>query len=149
MNHVFSRVIAYCGYNIIYMNIIIYLRDYLFMHARSVRKEFMKNEKSSVHPTLYKKKAHFIGINIQKCAISTATKNASQTTKPHFKGDKAALYQRQSATLPVTKCHFARGNVLFSLQFTVYSLQIKKIKTQRFFDKRSVALQSGIQSFLF
>ena len=102
MNHIFSRVIAYCGYNIIYMNIIIYLRDCLFMHARSVRKEFMKNEKSSVHPTLYKKKAHSIEINIQKCAISTETENASQTTKRHFTNDKTALYQRQNGTLYIS-----------------------------------------------
>jgi len=97
------------------MFIIIYLRDYLFMHARSVRKEFMKNEKSSVHPTLYKKKAHSIGISIQKCAISTAKGNTSQTTKRHFTNDKTALYHRQNGTLlEGTFC------LVYSLRFTVY-----------------------------
>ena len=38
----FYRFLAYRRYYVIYMFIIIYLRDYLFMHARSVRKEFMK-----------------------------------------------------------------------------------------------------------
>ena len=106
MNHIFSRVIAYCGYNIIYMNIIIYLRDCLFMHARSVRKEFMKNEKSSVHPTLHKKKPIPSGQTFKNTPFQrqpkTLLKRQSGTlpaTKRHFTSDKTALYQRQSGTL--------------------------------------------------
>ena len=77
---------------------------YLCMRAQYA-KSLWKHEIICSSDTVIKK-AHSIEINIQKYAISTATENASQTTKRHFTNDKAALYQRRNGTLPAIKRHF-------------------------------------------